>query len=59
MYQSHPIPKNSTEYSVSKKLKFLYPQSNISVKILNNPSYKLSTNFPTHMLLIYSSIITF
>ena len=59
MYQSHPVPKNSTEYSVSKKLKFLYPQSNIPVKIFNNPSHKLSTNFPTHMLLIYSSIITF
>ena len=46
MYQSHPVPKNSTEYSVSKKLKFLYPQSNIPVKIFNNPSHKLSTNFP-------------
>lgn len=32
MYQAHPVPKNSTEYSVSKKLKFLYPQSNIPVK---------------------------
>lgn len=42
MYQSHPVPKNSTEYSVSKKLKFLYPQSNIPVKIFNNPSHKLS-----------------
>ena len=54
MYQSHPVPKNSTEYSVSKKLKFLYPQSNIPVKIFNNPSHKLSTNFPQTFLPTYS-----
>ena len=33
MYQSHPVPKNSTEYSVRRKLKFLFPQSNLPVKI--------------------------